>query len=221
MRARTLTVWCTALLVGVLMLPASAVAQNDSADVQVQMAEARRHFEALEYEQAVPALDRAIAILTTRRSDDMRKILSDAYEMRARARFGLGDQNGARDDFVALLKADPSHTLSGQISPRVIAMFEEAQKATVTTLTLTVTPPTAEAQLDGVPVRPNTTFPVLIGEHTLTAKQRGYKPGSATFTAAAGAGSQATLDLARSSAVLAVVTSPPDVVVFVDGVSRG
>ncbi len=69
--------------------------------------------------------------------------------MRARARFGLGDQNGARDDFVALLKADPGHTLTGQISPRVVAMFEEAQKTTVTTLNLTVTPPTAEVQLDG------------------------------------------------------------------------
>src|SRR5947207_11076489 len=114
MRARTLLVCCAALLVSVLMAPAAAVAQNDLADIQVQMAEARRHFDALEYEQAVPALDRAIAILTTRRNNDNQKILSDAYEMRARSRFGLGDQNGAHDDFVALLKADPAHSLSGQ-----------------------------------------------------------------------------------------------------------
>ena len=139
MRSRTLLACSTALLIGLLALPSLALGQNnDMADVQVQMAEARRHFEALEYEQAVPALDRAIAILTTRRAADTQKILSDAYEMRARARFGLADQNGAHDDFVALLKADPSHTLSGQISPRVVAMFEDAQKTTVTTLNLTV-----------------------------------------------------------------------------------
>src|SRR5207244_2748987 len=113
---------------------------------------------------AVPALDRVIAILTTRRTSDTQRILSDAYEMRARSRFGLGDQNGVRDDFVALLKADPAHTLSGQISPRVIAMFEDAQKATITTLNLMVTPPTAEVQLDGLLVKANTTFPVVVGE---------------------------------------------------------
>jgi hypothetical protein len=222
MRSRTLFVCGAVLLAGVLSRPAPAVAQNnDLADIQVQMAEARRHFDALEYEQTVPALDRAIAILTTRRTADTQRILSDAYEMRARARYGLGDQNGAKDDFVALLKADPAHTLSGQISPRVVAMFEEAQKATVTTLNLTVVPTTAEVQLDGLVVKAAGTFPVVVGEHTITAKQLGYKPGSATFTAAAGAGSQATLELARASAVLAVVTSPPDVEVFIDGVSKG
>ena len=94
------------LLLWLLAAVPPAAAQNDLADVQVQMAEARRHFDALEYEQAVPALDRTIAILSTRRRDDTVKILSDAYEMRARARFGLGDQNGARDDLVALLRVE-------------------------------------------------------------------------------------------------------------------
>ena len=45
------------LLAGTGVRPAAA--QSD-ADVQVQMSEARRHFEALEYEQAVPSLDRAV-----------------------------------------------------------------------------------------------------------------------------------------------------------------
>ena len=55
----------------------------------------------------------------------------------------------------------------------------------------------------------------------LTAKQIGYRAGSATFTAAAGPGSEVSLDLARTSAVLSIVTAPPDVEVIVDGVSRG
>jgi hypothetical protein len=44
--------------------------------------------------------------------------------MRASARFGVGDQNGAREDFVALLKTEPSRTLPGQVSPRVVAMTQ-------------------------------------------------------------------------------------------------
>src|SRR5262249_62072396 len=86
---------------------------------------------------------------------------------------------------------------------------------------LPVPPPTADAQLDGLPINSTGTFPIVVGEPTLTAKQLGYKPGSATFTAAVGAASQETLELARASAVVTVVTSPPDVEVFIDGVSKG
>ena len=93
-----------------------------------------------------------------------------------RSRFGLGDQNGAHDDFVALLRTDPGYILTGQISPRVVTMFEEVQKETITTVKLVVTPPTAEVQIDGVAVKANTTLPVVIGDHTVTAKQIGYQP---------------------------------------------
>lgn len=210
-----------ALVILTLASGAPALAQNDLAEVQVQMAEARRHFDALEYEQTVPALDRVIAILGARRTDDTRKTLADAYEMRARTRFGLGDGRGAREDFVSLLKVEPSRTLSGQISPRVVALFEDVQKSTIVQVALAVTPANAEVMLDGVAVPSNATLPVIVGEHTLTARRLGYKPGTATFTAAAGAKTDATLTLARSSAVLSIVTSPADVDVLVDGVARG
>lgn len=209
------------LSIGLLLSASAALAQNDLAEVQVQMAEAQRHFTALEYERVIPPLDRVIAIITTRKTDDMRKLLADAYEMRARARYGASDQNGARDDFVALLKVEPGRTLPGQVSPRVVAIFEEAQKATITTLKVTIVPPTAEATLDGQPVRTNATLSVLVGEHTIAAKQLGYRPGSATITAAAGATADATLELTRSSAVLSLVTSPPEVEIVIDGTTRG
>jgi tetratricopeptide (TPR) repeat protein len=221
MRAR-FTSLVPALLVASLLAAAAPVrAQNDLAEVQVQIAEARRHFEALEYEQAVPALDRAIAILSVRRTEDTRRTLADAYEMRARSRFGLGDQNGAREDLLALLRVNPGHRLTGQISPRVVTMFEDAQKATITEVKLSVSPENATVMLDGAPVPANATMPILIGDHTLTATRVGYRPGTATFSAAAGPGTEASLVLARSSAVLAVVTSPADVDVIVDGVVRG
>jgi hypothetical protein len=199
----------------------TAHAQSDLADVQVQMAEARRHFEALAYEQAVPSLDRVIAVLGVRRTEDTRLLLAEAYEMRARARFGLGDQNGTKEDFAALLRVNPAHKLTGQVSPRVVALFEESQKATVTTVKLTVNPANAEVTLDGVKVPAAATIPVLIGEHTLAATRMGYRSGTVTFNATSGSGTEASLTLARSSAVLAIVTTPADVDVVVDGVARG
>ncbi len=221
MNARAFRLLSVLVLAGLFAGYAPAFAQNDLAEVQVQIAEARRHFEALEYEQAVPALDRAIAILTTRRSEDTRRTLGDAYEMRARSRFGLGDQNGAKEDFLALLRVDPARRLSGNISPRVVTMFEDAQKATITTVKLTVTPANATVMLDGSPVQANATIPVLIGDHTLTATRLGYRPGTATFVAAPGPGSETSLTLARASAVVTLVTAPAEVDVIIDGVARG
>jgi antitoxin (DNA-binding transcriptional repressor) of toxin-antitoxin stability system len=198
-----------------------ACAQAPDPDVQVQMSEARRHFEALEYEQAVPSLDRAVALLQARQGDEVRGLLAEALELRARSRFGLGDQDGAKQDFSLLLRADPGHALGGQVSPRVVALFDETRKATVTTLKLAVTPANATVLLDGTRVAATGDVSVLVGPHTITASRSGYKTDSLTFTAAPETTAQATLDLARTSAVIAIVTAPADVEVFVDGVSRG
>jgi hypothetical protein len=208
-----------------LLLAGSGVrrarAQAPDAEVQVQMSEARRHFEALEYEQAVPSLDRAIAMLQARPVDDVRAMLAEALELRARSRFGLGDQDGAKQDFGLLLKADPGHAMSGQVSPRVVALFDETKKATVTLLKLSVTPPDAAVLLDGAKVAASGEIAVLVGPHTLTASRTGYKSDSLDLTAQPEATAEATLALARSSAVLSIVTAPADVEVIVDGVSKG
>ena len=43
----------------------------------------------------------------------------------------------------------------------------------------------------------NATLPIVVGDHTLSARRIGYRPGTATFTAAAGAEANATLTLER------------------------
>jgi len=211
------------LLAAALLRPATAATAQttDTAEAQIQMSEARRHFDALEYEQAVPALDRAIALLSARPAPDTRRLLASAYELRARSRFGLNDQNGARNDFVSMLKVDTAYTLSGQISPRVVALFDDARRATVTTARITVMPPTAEMLLDGEPIIANSVVPVVVGDHILSARRIGYKPGTLTFTAAADLAAEASHTLERASAVVAIMTAPPETEVVIDGVSRG
>ena len=215
----------TSLLCASLLLAGSgvglAIAQGTDAEVQVQMSEARRHFEALEYEQAVPSLDRALALLQARPENDVRAMLAEALELRARSRFGLGDQDGAKQDFVALLKANPGYAMTGQVSPRVVAIFDEVKKTTVTTVKLSVTPADATVLLDGVKIAAAGDISVLVGPHTLNASRTGYKADSLSFTAAPETAAEATLALARSSAVLTLVTAPADVEVLVDGVSKG
>ena len=209
-----------ALVLVAAMLPARlAIAQA----VDPQFTEAKRLFDALDYDAALRALDLAITGLEAKAVNDpaRRELLPAAYQMRARSKFGLGDQNGAKADFVALLKINAGHALTGQVSPRVVALFEEAVKATVTNLNLTVTPATAKIQIDGTPVPASSTLPITVGEHTMTAEQIGYRKAQQAVTAEAGTVATVTLTLERVSSVLNILTTPIDVDVSIDGVRRG
>jgi tetratricopeptide (TPR) repeat protein len=208
---------CRATLLG-----SPGAAQIQTPDPVVLLSQAKQFFDALDYEHAVSALDQAIVVLEGRPlQDPARRGLPGAYEMRARSQFGLGKEPEARADFVALLKADPVYTLTGQVSPRVVAIFDEVMKATVTTMKLTVTPATAEVRVDGVIVPANTSMSIAIGDHTIAAKQVGYR--AVTQSAAIGTGqiAEVTIALERVSSVLAVVTAPAGVQVIIDGVSHG
>ncbi|MEO6213628.1 MAG: PEGA domain-containing protein [Vicinamibacterales bacterium] len=201
--------------------PSAAAAPQDNADALYQ--EARRLFEALDYEKAVVALDQAIAALQTGAPGDAarRERLAMAFEMRARSRFGLGDQDGAKADFVLLLKLAPSHALAGQVSPRVVALFEQTARETITNLTVSLTPATATLAVDGTPVPATGTIRVAVGDHIISAEQAGYRPARETVTAVAEATAQVTLTLERVSSVIRIITTPADVEVKVDGAVVG
>jgi tetratricopeptide (TPR) repeat protein len=204
--------------------PISA-AQVQTPDPATLLASAKNYFDMLDYEHAVAALDQAIVVMEGRcrdkecdPQDPARRLLPGAYEMRARSQFGLGKEAEARADFVALFKADPIYTLSGQVSPRVVTLFDEVQKATVTTLKLTVTPATAEVRVDGVIVPATTTMPIAIGDHQISAKRLGYRTVTQPAQIAAGDGTELTVVLERESSVLAIATAPPGVDVTIDGI---
>src|SRR5262249_22179561 len=151
-------------------------AQVQTADPKILLDEARQYFDVFDYQHALTALTQAIPIIERASPQEpVHKQLARAYEMRARSRFGLGDQQGASADFVALLKADPSYLLVGEVSPNVVSLFNEALKTTVTSLKLTVTPPSAEVRLDHEIISPNGTIAVAVGEHVLEARRLGYR----------------------------------------------
>jgi hypothetical protein len=103
-------------------------------------------------------------------------------------------------------------------------MFEAARKATIGTLRLTVEPPDAAVTLDGAAVAPSVLgLPMALaaGTHRLAASRGGYRAAEQEVQVAAGAEQAVTLALERVSSRIAVVTSPPDVEVTLDGVPRG
>jgi hypothetical protein len=205
-----------------LLASVPAFAQVQTPDPAVLLSQAKQFFDALDYEHAVSALDQAIVVLEGRPPQDpVRRGLPGAYEMRARSKFGLGNEAETRADFVALFKADPVYTLTGQVSPRVVAIFDEVMKTTVTTMKLAVTPVTAEVRVDGVIVPATMTMPIAIGDHSITAKQAGYRAVTQSAAIAVGQANEFNIALERVSSVLAVVTAPAGVQVIIDGVSQG
>jgi hypothetical protein len=218
--ATSAAIACLAVL---LVLPAPASAQLDQlSNVQSLMGQAKTSFEALDYENTVKALDSAIGAIEARPTPEARRLLPSAYEIRARSQFGLGKMTEAQADFVSLLKVDPGYALTGQVSPRIVALFDEVAKATVTELRLTVLPPTADVLLDGARIPASGTIPIAVGDHTLSASRLGYKPFSQSFTAVAGLATDVNaLALERVSSVFQFVTAPSDVEVIIDGISHG
>lgn len=218
-RGRRLLVVAATLLLG---LPSIEMAAQQ-ATPEVLFQEARRLFDALDYERSVVALDQAITALQAAPATDATRSerLAASYEMRARSKFGLGDQDGAKADFALLLKLAPNHALAGQVSPRVVALYEETARETVTTLTVAVTPATAIVQVDGVTLPGPGITRVAVGDHVVMATQSGYSPATQSITALAGTPSEVSLTLERVSSVIRIITTPSDVEVKVDGVVAG
>ena len=79
-------------------------------------------------------------------------------------------------DAIALLKADPRYVLSSQVSPKVVVLFDEAKRSTVTKLNLTLEPRDATVLLDGTPVNASANagdMLVIVGRHTIEASRTG------------------------------------------------
>lgn len=198
-------------------------AQGDQlSNVKGLVDQARISFDALDYENTIKALDSAIAAIEARPTPEVRRLLPQAYEMRARSLFGLGKEPEARTDFLSLVKVEPSYTLTGQVSPRIATVFDEVLKANVTELRLVVSPADAEVMLDGARIPATAIVPIAIGDHTLSASRIGFRAVTHPFTAVAGAATVVdSLALERVANVFRFVTAPAGVEVVIDGISHG
>lgn len=205
------------LLLLALCAPAAAQEPPD-------LIEGRRLFDALEYDQALPFLDRAVVLLEPQaiRDPASRTALIAAFEMRARARFGTGNREGAVTDFRALLGLEPGFTLADGVSPRVVAILDEVRIATIGTIELTLDPPDAQLVVDGVPrTVGNGRLAVAAGAHTLRVSRTGFRSIDQPVTVLAGQNLPLRVALERTSSVVTMVTTPPGTEVFVNGVSKG
>ncbi len=207
-----------------LLLLALTVCAPVFAQEPADLVEGRRLFDALEYDQALPFLDRAIGVLEPQAGRDpaSRTALIAGFEMRARARFGIGNREGAVSDFRALLGLEPGFALADGVSPRVVAILDDVRIATIGAIELTLDPTDAQLVVDGVS-RPfgNGRLAVAAGAHTLRVSRTGFGPVDQPVTVLAGQSLPLRIALQRTASVVTMVTTPPGAEVFVNGVSKG
>jgi tetratricopeptide (TPR) repeat protein len=208
-----------------LLLLGGAVRAQEPAPGSIEslLADARRKYDEVDHTGAVAALDRAIPLMQARSGDrTVQPLLVAAYLLRARAHFGLRDFAKSQADMEALLRVDPTYRMPGDVSARVITLFEDTRKTVVGEIVLTVTPPNADIDVDGVPLTgTERTLSLASGPHTIAARRSGYRPDSREITVTAGTSQPLALTLERTSASLSFVTIPAGVEVSVDGAPRG
>lgn len=189
-----------------------------------ELTQARQYFEALDYEQAMPLLDRAIAALEPLATRDpvSAATLVAAYELRARARFGTGNRDGATTDFKAALAIDPGFVLGEGVSPRIVALLDEVKASTLGAVELTLDPPTAEVTVDNIRRKlVGTRLPLTGGSHTIQASRPGYKTVEQSVLVNVGETVPLTIALDRVSSVVSIITSPPGTEIVIDATPRG
>lgn len=197
-----------------------AVEQPAAESPDAQMAEGRRLFDAFDYEKSVPIFDRVIATAPAATKADL---LVQAYELRARAKFALGDSAGAENDFTSLLALRPAFALGASISPRVVAIFDGVKKKTIGQLMLSLTP-ISTVMIDGQAFTPEQIaqpLDLVVGSHTIEINRPGYRPVNEKFTITAATRTPLTISSERISATISVATVPEGVEIVVDGMPRG
>jgi len=222
LRARALARLTAGL--AVVLLLAGTMARAQQAAEPAELVQARQLFDALDYEQALPLLDRAVAVLEQQAARDpsSRPTLTSAYGMRARARFGTGNKDGAVADFRSALSIDPGFALGQCVSPRIVALLDEVKSSTIGSLEILTDPGDVNVLVDGAPSRVDAgKVSLAAGAHAIKITRPGYKPADQSVVVTAGQSVPLRLTLERVSTVLTVISSPPNVEVVVNGTSRG
>lgn len=191
--------------------------------VAERLAEAERRFDAVDYEGAIALLDGVLAELAGRdpREPAGREMRAAAHALRARARYGIDDLDGARADLVEVLRIRPEFRFPEGVSPRMVALLGEVRAERIGFVRVVVDPPQAEVTIDGETVAAEEPVATPVGERLVRARLPGYTSVEQRVNVRAGATHGVLFRLVRLGSALSIFTVPADVEVRVDGVPRG
>jgi tetratricopeptide (TPR) repeat protein len=189
---------------------------------------ARERIDDLDFSAAIRELQALIEPRRSARPSDLTleelKVLCSAYDLRARAWFNLGNAQAAQADFESLLRLDASYAIDRHtLSPKVVALFDQARRRLVGVLWLDLAPQGARVLVDGDKVdglSPDG-IGLLAGRHEIRIEMDGYDPYAESVTAAGGVDLRRSVRLRPNRRTLEFVTVPAGVTVRIDGSLAG
>ena len=202
--------------------------QKETQAVQDMLARATTEFEGPQQSRSIVQLDEIVTRLEVLHRQGTlpprgREILSQAYELRARAYYNIGLQEKAADSFRSLVQLNPQYAVSKEkVSPKIVDYFNSVKKALVGYLAVSSTPAGARVSLSGEFLSLTDFFPleVLAGEYAVEVAREGYRTETRTVSIAPKATETLQVALTRTLASAFVVTEPAGVEVWVDGQLR-
>ncbi len=196
--------------------------------LRASFARAQERIENLDFAGAVKdlgtLLDSRRAVKASDLSSEELKLITAAYDLRARAYFNLGNAKAAGTDFESLLRLDPTYTIDREtLSPKVVDLFDSVLKRFVGVMVLDVQPPRARVVVDGQPVDPRQLgqLRVLAGRHDLRVELDGYEPYIETLLATVGAETRKSVRLRPTKRSIEFITVPAGTIVTFDGKPAG
>ena len=221
------------MVAAVLMLMPGAVAQEEEdltaglRQSRGAIARARGAMDELDFAAAIRDLGDPIRHLQDAGGSvldvEEEVLLSEAYALRARAHFNLGNIKAARADYEALVRLAPGYSIDRQsLSPKVVSLFDDVRSKVAAILMLEFDPPNARVLVDDDPVDlPRSGIALLAGNRTVRIEAEGYDPYEEQMAVLAGTDIRKTVRLRPNSRALQFITSPVGVSILVNGEKVG
>jgi hypothetical protein len=215
--------WFVALTIALsVVLAARLATAQTSVPSNPQLQEARRAYDATDFETARTLLTALINQWSASPDETTRPQLAAAYELRGRTLQNLRDLDGARSDWRTMLLLAPGYTFPVEAGPRALALFDEVRATTIGMVDIVLSPADAEVRVDGRPIADRPVRLALTdGPHSVTASRRSHRAAEQTFTIKAGEMTTVPLALERTQSTLTFSTAPGQVDVFINNERRG
>jgi len=193
------------------------------------LARAEGFFDSPDQSRAIPDLNEIIKRLegyaqTRQMFPAWRDIYVSALVVRGQILYGLGEFQKAEEDFKEILQANPDYRMDPmQVSPKIVADFDEVRNRSIGHLTVRSAPPVAEVKIDGqlLGVTPLVGKNLTRGEYRLTVSLLGYKEHEEIIAVKPGVLIDTEVALEMNAGDCVLFTSPPGVSIYLDGSLKG
>ncbi|MDX1643591.1 MAG: PEGA domain-containing protein, partial [Thermoanaerobaculia bacterium] len=213
------------LLAVLLLSPSLAAAQEVEDPLQARFDAAMQVFRSADQYDSIELFTGLISELEAR--DELtpaaRELLARSYFFRGEAHFNFGENAEAASNLESAIRVEPNLAIDqAMISPKLAELLAESRRKVVGFLQSEVQPSDAVAYVEGAPpLRVGEAIALLDGEYSVRIERPGFQTVERTVRVPAGQTTNLRVEMARTSAVLHVLTEAPGITVTVDGREAG